>query len=131
MSVDVIGDFLAIIRNGLIASKQSVIAPYSKLKFEITQILMNEGFIRDFEIIEIDKAKKNLKVYLKYVDGESVIHEITRVSTPGKRVYEKNDQIRKVVGNLGISILTTNKGIMTDKQAKDNSVGGEVICSIW
>ena len=131
MSVDVIGDFLAIIRNGLIASKRSVVAPYSKIKFELSQILKNEGFIKDFEVIEIDKAKKNLKVYLKYVDGESAIHEITRVSTPGKRVYEKNDQIRKVIGNLGISILTTNKGIMTDKQAKELAVGGEVICSIW
>lgn len=131
MSIDAIGDFLTIIRNGLMASKRSVVAPYSKLKFEIVKILKEEGFIKDFEIVEEEPNKKMVKVFLKYVDGESVIHEIVRKSTPGRRVYERASQMKFVIGKLGISIVTTNKGIMTNKRARELSVGGEVICSIW
>lgn len=131
MSIDSIGDFLTVIRNGLMASKRSVIIPSSTIKESIANILKQEGFIKDFELINGDSIQKNLKIHLKYVDGESVIHEITRISTPGRRFYAKSDQIEPVVGKFGISILTTNKGIMTDKQAKDLSVGGEVICTVW
>ncbi len=131
MSIDAIGDFLTIIRNGLMASKRSVVAPYSKLKFEIVKILKEEGFVKDFEIVEEEPSKKLVKVFLKYVDGESVIHEIVRKSTPGRRVYERASQMKFVIGKLGISIVTTNKGIMTNKKARELSVGGEVICSIW
>ena len=76
MSIDAIGDFLTIIRNGLMASKRTVVAPYSKIKFEIVKILKNEGFIKDFELVESQSPKKEIKIFLKYVDGESVIHEI-------------------------------------------------------
>ncbi len=131
MSIDAIGDFLTIIRNGLMASKRNVVAPYSKLKLEIVKILKEEGFIKDFEILEEEPSKKLVKVFLKYVDGESVIHEIVRKSTPGRRVYEQASQMKFVIGKLGISIVTTNKGIMTNKKARELSVGGEVICSIW
>ena len=131
MAIDAIGDFLTIIRNGLMASKRTVVAPYSKIKLEIVKILKNEGFIKDFEIVENDSHKKEIKVSLKYVDGESVIHEITRKSKPSKRVYEKSTQMKCVIGKLGISIITTNKGIMTDKEAKQLAVGGEIICSVW
>jgi small subunit ribosomal protein S8 len=130
MSIDALGDFLTIIRNGLMASKRSVEIPYSNIKFEIAKILKEEGFIRDFAVSE-ESSKKKIQISLKYVDGESVIHELTRISRPGRRSYRKSDQISYVIGKLGISILTTNKGIMTDKRAKELSVGGEIICSVW
>ena len=131
MSIDAIGDFLTIIRNGLMASKRTVVAPYSKIKFEIVKILKNEGFIKDFEVVESQSHKKEIKISLKYVDGESVIHELVRESKPSRRVYEKSSQMKFVIGKLGISIVTTNKGIMTNKEAKQLAVGGEVICSVW
>lgn len=128
---DVIGNFLTCIRNGASASKQSILVPYSNIKHEIAKILKEEGFIRDIETLEKENNKKEMRVLLKYVDGESVIHEITRMSTPGRRLYSKVGNITPVIGNLGISILSTNKGVMTNKQAKDQSVGGEIICSVW
>lgn len=132
MSVDAIGNFLTIIRNGLMVSKRSVEIPYSAIKLEIVKLLEQEGFIKGFTVLENDDShKKMINVMLKYVDGESVIHEITRISRPGKRVYGKSDNLSYVIGKLGISILTTNRGIMTDKRAKDLSVGGEIICSVW
>jgi small subunit ribosomal protein S8 len=130
MSVDAIGDFLTVIRNGLMSSKRTVAAPFSKIKLEIVKILKEEGFIKDFAIIEED-SKKKIQVSLKYVDGESVIHELNRISRPGRRTYGGADQLQVIIGKLGISILTTNKGIMTDKRAKELSVGGEIICSVW
>lgn len=130
MSVDAIGDFLTIVRNGLMASKRSVETPYSKIKLEIVKILKEEGFIKDFAVTEED-SKKKIQLSLKYVAGESVIHELTRISRPGRRTYRKSDQLQYIIGKLGISILTTNKGIMTDKRAKALSVGGEIICSVW
>ncbi len=131
MSIDAIGDFLTIIRNGLMASKRTVVAPYSKIKFEIVKILKNEGFIKDFELVESQSPKKEIKIFLKYVDGESVIHELVRESKPSRRIYGKSSQLKFVIGKLGISIVTTNKGIMTNKEAKQLAVGGEVICSVW
>lgn len=131
MSVDTIGDFLAIIRNGLSTFKNSIIAPFSKEKLGIAKVLKEEGYIRDFQRIENEKNKPVLKIFLKYVSGEPVIHEIVRVSTPGRRRYENLRNIKPVIGGLGISILTTNVGIVTDKRAKVLSVGGEVICRVW
>ena len=130
MSVDSIGDFLTIIRNGVLASKRSIVAPYSRLKFEIAQILKDEGFIKD-AVVEEEDNKKYLKVLLKYVRGESVIHEITRKSTPGLRKYVAHDAIKPVIGGLGISIVTTNQGVMTNKQARARNVGGELLCTVW
>lgn len=132
MSIDAIGDFLTIIRNGLMASKPSVIAPYSKMRVDIARILKEEGFIRDFMIInENSPANKSVKVLLKYVDGESVIHEIVRISKPSRRRYTAINQIKPVIGGLGVSILTTNRGIVSNKQAKELKVGGEVLCTVW
>jgi small subunit ribosomal protein S8 len=131
MSADVIGDFLTIIRNGIMASRPFVIASYSKIKRELAYILKNEGFIKDFVIIEDDPIKKKIQVFLKYVDGESVIHEITRISTPGRRSYSKVKNIKPVIGGLGVSILSTNRGLVTNRQAKESDVGGEVICTVW
>jgi len=132
MSVDSIADFLTIIRNGVMVSKSSVTAPYSKMRESIAQILKDEGFIHDFVTVNTDSdAKKNIKVVLKYVDGESVIHEIQRVSKPGRRVYVGSQEIKPVIGKLGLSILTTSRGVIANKKAKKLSVGGEVICTVW
>ena len=132
MSIDVIADFLTIIRNGVMVSKSFVTAPYSKMRHSIAQILKNEGFITDFVILNADSdAKKALKVVLKYVDGEAAIHEIQRVSKPGRRVYAGNKEIKPVIGQLGISILTTSRGVIAHQKAKKLSVGGEVICTVW
>lgn len=131
MSIDVIGNFLTIIRNGLMASKPFVQAPHSKMSLAIAQTLKEEGFIRNFEVADVDTVKKTIKIFLKYVGGESVIHEITRISTPGRRRYIGNGSIKPVIGGLGISILTTNKGIITNKKARELGVGGEVLCTVW
>ncbi len=131
MSVDVIGDFLTVIRNALMIRKRSVTVPGSKLKIGIAQVLKDEGFIRDFEKFEDENGKVFLKIVLKYVNGESVINEVSRVSRPGRRCYERAKGITPVVGGLGVSILSTSFGIMTDKKARKMLVGGEVLCHIW
>jgi small subunit ribosomal protein S8 len=130
MSIDSIGNFLTIIRNGFVVGKQFVEAPYSTINLNIAHILKDEGFIKSVEVSG-GEIKKNLKVTLKYVAGESVIHEIRRLSRPGRRYYEGARTLRPVRGNLGVSILSTNKGLMTDKRARELLVGGEVICSVW
>lgn len=130
MSIDVIGDFLTIIRNGLMSSKLFVTVPYSRVKAEIAEILKDEGFIKDFAITDED-GKKSVKIFLKYVNGESVIHELKRISTPGRRSYKGTANIKPVIGGLGLSILTTSKGIISHKKAKELGVGGEVICTVW
>jgi small subunit ribosomal protein S8 len=133
MSIDSIGNFLTIIRNGIMASKPFVMAPHSKMSMELMRILKEEGFIKNFEVDSSDAVIKKIKVVLKYVQGESVIHKIVRVSTPGRRVYAKVKNVKPVVGGFGISILSTNRGLMTDKQAKEPQLGlgGEVVCKVW
>jgi small subunit ribosomal protein S8 len=132
MSIDTIADFITIIRNGVMVSKSTVTAPYSKMRNAIAHILKDEGFIHDFTIINADSdAQKKIKIVLKYVDGESVIHEIKRVSKPSCREYTKIKDIKPVAGKLGISILTTNRGVIANKQAKKLVVGGEVMCTVW
>ena len=131
MSVDVIGDFLTVIRNALMIYKRSVVVPNSKCKVGIAQVLKDEGFIRDFKIEQDDTGKKFLHVFLKYVDGESVINESTRISKPGRRHYERSQKIIPVVGGLGVSVVSTSKGVMTDREARKKSVGGEVFCHVW
>lgn len=131
MSVDAIGNFLTIIRNGIMTGKNEITAPYSRLKHEISRVLLEEGFIRDVEEIEQGNNKKQLKIGLKYVKGESVIHEIDRESTPGLRLYNGHKKFKPVIGNLGISIVTTNRGVMSNKKARSLGVGGEVLCTVW
>jgi small subunit ribosomal protein S8 len=131
MSVDTIGNFLTVIRNGLLVSKRSVQIPHSNMREAIAQILVDEGFVKRFEVDASDKNKPQLTVHLKYVNGESVIHELTRVSSPGRRQYSKIKNVKGVIGGLGINILTTNAGVMTDKKARKLSVGGEIICRVW
>lgn len=131
MSVDAIGDFLTIIRNGLMASKPRIVAPYSRIKFEVATILKEEGFIRDCQVVDGPNGKKSIEVMLKYVDGESVIHEIERVSRLGCRSYAGAKSVKPVIGGLGISILSTSRGVMTNLKARELNVGGEVICTVW
>ena len=137
MSRDLISNFLTVIRNGLMVSKSSVVFPYSNLCFKVAEVLQKEGFIRDI-IVESKEEHKNkkypckmIKILLKYVDRESVIHSIKRESKPGRRVYVKSENMKTVIGGLGISILTTSKGVMSDKIAKNLNLGGEVICTVW
>lgn len=130
MSKDVIADFLTIIRNGVSRSKSSVVIGYSKLRYEIAQILKQEGFVSDV-LVEEKESVATIKIVLKYVAGESAIHEITRVSKPSRRIYTSIDRIKPVIGGLGVNILTTSKGVMTDKVARQSRVGGELICTIW
>jgi small subunit ribosomal protein S8 len=130
MSIDTIGDFLTIIRNGVMVRRRTVTVPHSTLKNDIAKVLKDEGFIKDFKKVEEDN-KASLTIFLKYVDGEPVIHEIKRISKPSRRYYERLNNLTPVIGGLGISILTTSSGVMTDQQAQKLSVGGEVICHVW
>lgn len=130
MSIDVIGNFLTIIRNGIAVGKPYILSPHSNMRESLAGILKAEGFIKDV-VVEGDGVNKNIKVLLRYVDGESAIHEIVRISTPGRRVYSGSKDVKPVIGGLGVAILSTNKGLMTNKQAKDLAVGGEIICTVW
>ena len=132
MSIDTIGNFLTIIRNGIMRSKPFVTAPYSTVRVELLNILQEEGFVAGMEVIDDGNVvNKEIKIILKYVDGESVIHEITRISKPSRRVYARLKNMKPVIGGLGVSILTTNQGFLTDKTAKKLNVGGEIICTVW
>jgi len=132
MSIDILGNFLTIIRNGISRSKDSVTTSYSKMKYDLALVLQEEGFIIGIEVCnEDDVVNKQLKIFLKYVNNESVIHEITRISKPSRRVYAGVGNMKPVIGGLGVSVLTTNKGLLTDKTAKKMRVGGEIICTVW
>jgi small subunit ribosomal protein S8 len=131
MSHDSIGDFLTIIRNGVRMAKPFVVAPHSVMRQQIAQLLKDKGFIRDVVVLEEEAPLKEVKLLLKYVDGESVIHEITRISTPGRRTYAGSDGVKPVIGGLGVTILSTSRGVITHDQAKALNVGGEVIATVW
>jgi len=131
MSVDTIGDFLTVIRNALMISKRSLIVPFSTMKLGIAEVLKEEGYVKDFQKVEGEDGKPCLAVFLKYEKGMPAICQITRISKPGRRSYQGVRKIKRVVGGLGIAILSTNKGIITDKQARKLMVGGEVICYVW
>lgn len=130
MSIDTIGDFITIIRNGVMVSKSYVMAPSSKMRLAIAKILLDEGFVKAVDVVEQD-GRKYIQIYLKYVGGESAIHEITRVSKPSCRTYTSIGEIKPVIGGLGISILTTNRGVISHKRAKHENVGGELLCTVW
>jgi small subunit ribosomal protein S8 len=127
---DPIADMLTRIRNGIHARHQRVDMPSSKLKVEVARILRDEGYISNFKVAEEGK-KKVLKVFLRYgADGTSVISTLERVSKPGRRVYVGAREVPKVLGGMGINILTTPRGVMTGKSARKAGVGGELLCSI-
>lgn len=129
---DPIADMLTRIRNANTAKHNTVDVPSSKMKEAIANILTNEGYIAGYEILE-DGVKKTMKITLKYGadKNEKVISGIKRISKPGLRVYASNDELPKVLGGMGIAIMSTNKGIITDKEARKLGVGGEVIAFVW
>ncbi len=127
---DPIADMLTRIRNGIRARHQRVDIPSSKLKVELARILKQEGYISNYKLAEEGK-RKVLRVFLRYgADGESVISTLERVSRPGRRVYVGAQEIPRVLGGLGVSILTTPRGVMTGKSARKHRVGGEVLCNV-
>lgn len=128
---DPIGDMLTRIRNANMVKHESVEMPSSKMKIEIAKILKKEGYIRDFRYYKFQN-KFNLKVFLKYGEkNANTIMGIQRVSKPGRRIYSGKAEIPKVLGGLGVAILSTSKGVMTDKEARSAGVGGEIICRVW
>jgi small subunit ribosomal protein S8 len=128
---DPIADMLTRIRNGLIARHQYVLVPGSKMKIAIARILKEEGFIKDVEILR-DNPQRTLKIWLKYANGkEPVITGLRRVSKPGLRVYTGKRELPRVLGGLGLAILSTPKGIMTERKARRLGVGGEILCYVW
>ncbi|MDR7857641.1 30S ribosomal protein S8 [Tissierella sp.] len=131
MMTDPIADMLTRIRNGNNAKHDSVDVPASNIKKQLAQILLNEGFIKGFDVID-DEKQGIIRVDLKYgKQKEKVISGIKRISKPGLRVYVKGDEVPRVLGGLGIAILSTSQGIMTDKVARKEGIGGEVICYVW
>ena len=128
---DPIADFLTRIRNAQMAGRRWVDVPASNLKKRIALILKHERFIRDFIIIE-DGKQEIIRLFLKYTkDGQPVIAGLKRISKPGRRIYVPADKVPRVLGGLGIAILSTSKGVITDKVARKENVGGEVLCYIW
>ncbi|NLV21574.1 MAG: 30S ribosomal protein S8 [Syntrophomonadaceae bacterium] len=128
---DPVADFLTRIRNGNMVMHQTVEVPGSKMKIGLTKILKEEGYIKDFEYIE-DGKQGVIRIYLKYgPNKEKVITGLKRISKPGLRVYVQKDEVPKVLGGLGTAIVSTSKGLMTDKNARKEGLGGEVICYIW
>jgi small subunit ribosomal protein S8 len=127
---DPIADMLVRINNANQRRKSTVDIPFSKLKLSITEVLLKEGYIEKYEIVG-EGVKKFIRIYLKYLNKTPVIQGIKRVSKPGRRYYAGKDEIPKVLGGLGIAIVSTSKGVMTDKEARTLGVGGEVLCMVW
>lgn len=131
MMTDPIADMLTRIRNGNNARHESVNVPASNIKKEISEILLKEGYIKNYTVIE-DNKQGTIKIDLKYgQNNERVISGIKRISKPGLRVYANCEEIPRVLGGLGIAIISTSKGILTDKEARQQGIGGEVLCYVW
>ncbi len=131
MMNDPVGDMLTRIRNGLMRGKSKVSTPASKLRANVLDVLANEGYIRGYARVDYDNGKADIEIELKYFDDAPVIREITRVSKPGRRVYSSVKNLPRVANGLGISILSTPKGVMADHDAREQNVGGEVLCQIF
>ena len=128
---DPLGDMLTRIRNGQRARKNSVTAPASKLRAGVLEVLKREGFIRGYSRYDLRPGLSELKIELKYHEGDPVIRQIDRVSTPGRRVYSKIKDLSRMYDGLGISILSTPRGVMSDSEARAANVGGEVLCQVF
>lgn len=132
MNTDPIADFLTRIRNGAMAGHKDVMIPHSKLKQSIAQVLLNEGYIQHFEVFDKPGQFKQLRVVLKYdPNGQPTIRSIKRASRPGLRRYFKVDNLPRILSGAGVAILSTNKGIITDRQARKERVGGEILCTVY
>ncbi|MEW6407391.1 MAG: 30S ribosomal protein S8 [Patescibacteria group bacterium] len=140
--MDPISDTLSRIRNATAAKHQEIVAPYSNFRFAVVSVLQKEGYLNFCRVIEKEslsklktgkkEKRKKIKIGLKYDEnGESVIHKITRISKPGQRIYTSIKKLSKVKGGLGIVVVSTSRGIMTDREARKRKLGGEVICEVW
>jgi small subunit ribosomal protein S8 len=127
---DPIAALLTSIRNGQTAKKKVVTVPHSTIKEAIVRILLEEGYVAGYEVIEFEAGKKNLEVALKYYNGAPVITRIDRESSPGLRMYKSKDKLPKVLGGFGVAIISTSQGVMSDKQARKLGHGGEVLCTV-
>jgi small subunit ribosomal protein S8 len=128
---DPISDFLTRIRNAVKANKKTVDIPASNMKKSISEILKKSAFIHDYKMLDSKNPNGVISLHLKYNDGESVIKGLRKISKPGIRRYVQNDSLPRVRNGLGIAIVSTSRGLMTDKQARESRIGGEVICEIW
>ena len=128
---DPLGDMLTRIRNAQMRRKNKVSSPNSKLRAHVLDVLAKEGYIRGYTTVEYEGGKSELEIELKYFDGEPVIRTIERVSKPGRRVYSAITDLKPIKNGLGISILSTSKGVMSDTAARDANVGGEVLCRVY
>jgi len=128
---DPLGDMLTRIRNAQLRRQSKVSTPSSKLRANVLEVLQQEGYIRGFAAVDHGDGKAELEIELKYFDGEPVIRTIERVSKPGRRVYASVKNIPRVKNGLGVSILSTPKGVMSDADARDQNVGGEVLCQVF
>ncbi|WP_135210240.1 30S ribosomal protein S8 [Vitreimonas flagellata] len=127
---DPVGDLITRIRNAQMRGRSKLVSPASTLRVRVLNVLKDEGYIRDFREVEND-GHKELEIELKYFEGAPAIHEIQRVSKPGRRVYSSIKDLRLVRNGLGISILSTPKGVMSDNAARDANVGGEILCEVY
>ena len=128
---DPLGDMLTRIRNATGRKKSKVSTPASKLRARVLDVMKSEGYIRDYAQVDFDNGKSEIEIELKYYEGAPVIREISRVSKPGRRVYVSVKSIPHVANGLGVSILSTPKGVMADHQAREENVGGEILCRIF
>lgn len=127
---DPIADMLTRIRNAQAIKHNEVLIPHSKVKFELGKILKAEGFIDNVKLVE--KSPQNLiKIFLKYNDGIPAIKMLKRISKPGRKVYKKKDKLPRVLQEMGVAIISTSKGLMTDREARRSGLGGEILCEIW
>jgi small subunit ribosomal protein S8 len=131
MMTDPLGDMLTRIRNGQMAHKPAVTAPASRLRSNVLEVLKREGYIRGYSQSDVRAGISELTIELKYHEGEPVIRDISRISTPGRRVYSRIKDLPRVSNGLGISILSTPKGVMSDVEARAANVGGEVLCKVF
>ena len=128
---DPVGDMLTRIRNGLRANHPSVKCPHSTFRASVCQELQNEGYIRGYSVEEVGNNKKELTIELKYEEGQPAIRELKRISKPGRRIYSKTSELQPFYNGLGVSIISTPRGVMADHRARTENVGGEIICQVY
>ena len=129
---DPIADLLSRIKTAHVAKYDRLDVPASKLKVEVCRLLKEQGYIEEFEMLGDDPVKRQIRVFLKYTpEGAPMIRHIQRVSTPGRRVYRSADELRPVLNGLGVGIVSTSQGLLTDREARKRRVGGEILCEVW
>ncbi|MCI5059818.1 MAG: 30S ribosomal protein S8 [Alphaproteobacteria bacterium] len=128
---DPLGDMLTRIRNGQAVQKETIACPWSRFRESVCQVLQDEGFIRGYKMQDLEGNKKDLVIELKYVEGAPVIRELKRVSKPGRRVYTKVQDLQPFHNGLGVTVVSTPRGVMTDHSARSANVGGEVLCQVY